>query len=341
MRPRAAESSVADGWRGARIGAETRERARRAATRIDAEIDLGDPPVPVVTLLFLLVSAAVTASEFLQSGLNPSSTALARAGGSGVSVVATGEWWKLLTANLLHAGVAHIAFNAVIIYVVARFLEQLIGRTLMVAVVLWSGVLCSVGAVWGQATTVAVGASGVAFGLLGCAVAIDPRGRTAAGTIARPLLIVSSIFTFAMPNISIGGHAGGLVGGALVGLVCWRRQPDGTHPAGRVRWVAAAPMLAAALAAVAVLAIGPRAVGAERMSAGPFASSLDSAVARQIDANFTIGDEHPDSVTCTPAAGPAWRCVIQGAGNAEQEVRATYRRDEPLPALFERGARRP
>jgi membrane associated rhomboid family serine protease len=45
-----------------------------------------------------------------------------------------------------------------------------------------------------------------------------------------PLLVVNLLFTFLVPGISIGGHLGGLAGGAVLGWVLLR-----TRPAGRVR----------------------------------------------------------------------------------------------------------
>jgi membrane associated rhomboid family serine protease len=75
---------------------------------------------------------------------------------------------------------------------------------------------------------ITAGASGVAFGLVGCAVAgmvirKIPIMRTNLGG----LLIINLVLTFAIPGISIGGHIGGLVAGFLCGLVLMRpRRPS-------------------------------------------------------------------------------------------------------------------
>ncbi len=77
------------------------------------------------------------------------------------------------------------------------------------------------------------GASGVAFGLVGCAIAgmvirKIPIMRTNLGG----LLIINLVITFAIPGISIGGHIGGLIAGFLCGLVLLRPRrglaPRGT-----------------------------------------------------------------------------------------------------------------
>ena len=42
--------------------------------------------------------------------------------------VATGEWWRLISAMFLHAGLLHIAFNSYALYIVGGVVEQELGR---------------------------------------------------------------------------------------------------------------------------------------------------------------------------------------------------------------------
>ena len=70
MRVRAADDGVngeADGWRGARIGAESRDRARRAMHKVQADVDIGEPGPPRVVIGFLIVAIVATVIEFLCS----------------------------------------------------------------------------------------------------------------------------------------------------------------------------------------------------------------------------------------------------------------------------------
>ncbi|MCW2927887.1 MAG: Peptidase rhomboid domain protein, partial [Thermoleophilia bacterium] len=254
MRTRATDNGPVDGWSGARIGAERRDRVRRAAAHVPAEIDLGEPGRPLVTFTFLALALLATAVEFSTFGATPTTDELARAGGSSIGAIATGEWWKLLTANLLHGGIMHLGFNAVVLVVAGRWLEHLVGRRVVLATILMCLVTSTAGALLASPESVTIGASGVAFGLLGCSVAVDPRGRTAVGVMARPLVLVNAIFTFVLPGVSIGGHAGGLLGGVVVGALCWSRRSSEERPAGAVRTVPTAVVLLAAAAAVAALA---------------------------------------------------------------------------------------
>jgi membrane associated rhomboid family serine protease len=258
MGTRATDSPVEDGWRGARIGAETRDRDRRAARHIPAAIDLGEPELPRVTIAFLLVTLLVTAIEFATFGTSPSTSELSRSGGAGIGLIATGAWWKLLTSNLLHANLVHIAMNAFVIYLTGRWLEHLVGGRIVAAAIAWSMLASGVGALLVDVPTVSIGASGVAFGLVGCAMAADPRARTATGVIARQLAIFNIVATFLVPGISIGGHFGGFAAGLAVGAICWRRTPDDAqHPVGTARRIAAPVLFAAALPFALVMAIGP------------------------------------------------------------------------------------
>ena len=63
-----------------------------------------------------------------------------------------------------------------------------------------------------------VGASGAIFGLLGAMVVVQWQTTGSIAGPATTLILVNLAITFAVPNISWGGHLGGLVGGALATL---------------------------------------------------------------------------------------------------------------------------
>ncbi|MBC7460913.1 MAG: rhomboid family intramembrane serine protease [Thermoleophilia bacterium] len=259
LRAAATDNGLVDGWQGARLRhraeLDLRVSHRDAVRRMGAEIDLGEPGLPRVVGCFLLVSVLATVLEFAHLGTTPTARELADSGGVYAGALATGDWWAVITANLLHGSISHVAINAFIIYLAGRWAERLAGRGLMVAVIAWSIVGTSVGALLLDPRVVSVGASGVAFGILGCALVIDPKARTLAGTIARTFAIINIITTFLVPGISVGGHLGGLAAGALVALVGWSRTPSDGHPLGAPRRLAmpvAAGLGAALLAALAL-----------------------------------------------------------------------------------------
>ena len=321
MRTRATDAGVEDGWRGARIGAERRDAERRAATRIPAEIDLGEPEPPWVVIAFLALTVLVSLRGFAMYGMSPTVSELARAGGSSIGAVATGGWWKLLVANLLHANVPHLLMNAFVIYLTGRWLEHLAGRMLVVATILWSMLLASAGSLVLDAASVTIGASGVAFGLVGCAFALDPRARTAVGTIARSLLIVNIVITFIVPGISIGGHLGGLAAGLFVGWIGWRRGADEGSPVGAPRAGVVVALLAVAAVATVLLAVGPRWLPNEAADArGRVVAPL---LARQLSGSDLSSGRSIDEATCSPTDDPTvYACDVDGdLARAEFDLR--------------------
>ena len=67
-----------------------------------------------------------------------------------------------------------------------------------------------------------VGASGALFGILGAAFVFERQRNYVLGGGALTIIVLNLAFTFAIPGISIGGHLGGLVGGALSALALSR-----------------------------------------------------------------------------------------------------------------------
>lgn len=137
--------------------------------------------------------------------------------GAGVS---EGEWYRLVTGGFLHAGLLHIGFNMFALYIVGRVLEPAIGTPRFLALYFASLLAGSFGALLLTGPfDPTIGASGAIFGIF-AATGILARGRgmtTLANEIGF-LIVINLLFTFSIPGISIGGHLGGLVGGAICAL---------------------------------------------------------------------------------------------------------------------------
>jgi membrane associated rhomboid family serine protease len=136
--------------------------------------------------------------------------------------LADGEWWRLITAAFLHGSVIHIGMNMLVLWIIGAPIEQAIGRGRFIALYLVSGLAGSAGALLLDPDAITVGASGAIFGLLGAALIFEWQKSYVLGGSALSLLIINVIFTFTIPNISIGGHLGGLAGGALGALALSR-----------------------------------------------------------------------------------------------------------------------
>jgi membrane associated rhomboid family serine protease len=134
--------------------------------------------------------------------------------------VDAGEWWRLFTGGFLHANLVHIGFNMYLLWLLGAELEPFLGRLRFGLLYVASLLAGSFGVVLLAPDQPTVGASGAVFGLMGAmvvaqrALGIDPWRSGIGGLVAMNLVI-----TFLVPNISIGGHVGGLLGGALASFV--------------------------------------------------------------------------------------------------------------------------
>ncbi len=139
------------------------------------------------------------------------------------------EPWRFLTAGFLHGGFLHLALNMYALWAVGSFLEQSLGRIRFAALFLLSVLGGSV-AVLLLANPMAdswwipvLGASGGVFGLFS-AVVFELRRL---GGNAQSMLIIIGInlvYGFVFSGVSWQGHLGGLVTGAVLGLVYSRLQ---------------------------------------------------------------------------------------------------------------------
>lgn len=132
------------------------------------------------------------------------------------------EPWRMLTSVFVHSTrlLFHVLLNMYTLWIFGQILEGLLGRWRFLSLYLISGLAGSVGVLWlGDPRTGVVGASGAIFGLLGAFLVIQRR----LGGNATQLLIllgINLVIGF-LPGLAIAwqAHLGGLVGGALVGLI--------------------------------------------------------------------------------------------------------------------------
>jgi membrane associated rhomboid family serine protease len=155
------------------------------------------------------------------------------------------DYYRLLTSAFLHENFLHIAFNMYLLYVLGRMLEPAIGHVRFLAIYFVALFAGSLGVLVVTPHGASLGASGAIFGLLGAAYfEMRRRGIDPVRSGIVPTILLNLVISFTIPNISIGAHIGGLIGGALAILAF--------HAADRRR----APALAyAACAVIAVASI--------------------------------------------------------------------------------------
>lgn len=132
------------------------------------------------------------------------------------------EPWRMITAMFVHSTgfIFHVLLNMYTLWIFGQLLEQMLGRWRFLALYLIGGFAGSVGVLLlSDPLTPVVGASGAIFGLMGAFLVIQRR----LGGDAKQLLVLVGInlvigFIPGM-NIAWQAHLGGLIGGAIVGLI--------------------------------------------------------------------------------------------------------------------------
>ena len=186
-------------------------------------------PVPIVRPLWTYVFLAINVFIFVATTVTGGNRSDIMAAGANIATaVEAGEYWRLFTANFLHASVLHIAFNAYALYALGSQVESLYGHPRFVTLYLLTGLS---GAVFSYLFThgTSVGASTSVFGLFGALVVYFYKNRQLFGQAGRQQLISLGV-TLAV-NVMLGlspgsgidnwGHVGGFIGGlALAWFFC-------------------------------------------------------------------------------------------------------------------------
>ena len=178
------------------------------------------------------------------------------AGAPGAFGVADGEYYRLLTAAFLHAGLFHILLNMFALAQLGSVLEPALGRTRFLALYLLSALGGSVlSYVMSSPLQLGVGASGAIFGLFGAYyVVVRHLGGETRSIVT--LLVINLVITFAVPIIDWRAHLGGLVTGAVI-AAAFAYAPRGPQRA-RLQLLACA---AVAVLLVAVVVVRTAALG--------------------------------------------------------------------------------
>jgi rhomboid protease GluP len=215
------------------------------------------PPTHFTTLIILLVNFGLFAATALVStqqtghGIGSVDIRVLYAFGAkeSASILAGGQWWRLVTAGFLHGGLFHILMNSWVLYDLGGQTEQAFGTARFLVIYLISSVMgFLVSSFWTRA--VSIGASAALFGLIGAMIAFGYRNRLSGmGSAVKSMYtrwaIYGLLFSL-IPGIDMSAHIGGLASGFVVGYLA---------DAGRYHETLDWLWRAAAAAALAVTAI--------------------------------------------------------------------------------------
>ena len=215
----------------------------------------------IVTRALIAVNVLVYLAELAQgAGINANSgsiyehgvlVASARYSDGSLAGVAHGEWWRLITAAFLHYGPVHLGMNMLALWWFGGVVERALGRGRFLLLYLVAGLAGSAGALIANPLTPTVGASGAIFGILGALLILEYQATGRFTGQAMTLIVINLAFSFAVSNISYGGHIGGLIGGIL-GMLAFSRFGRGHAAYGRLGLLGVASLLAIGVASVAI-----------------------------------------------------------------------------------------
>ncbi len=222
---------------------------RKAAKR--PRVSAGVGTTGIVTKVLIGLNLVVFTLQVSQGDFQGVQSTVFERGALYGPLVAQGEWWRLVTTGFLHYGVIHLAFNLLMLWWFGTALEELIGRGRFLALYGVSILAGAAGALLLEPAVPTVGASGGVFGILGAGLVLERRGINVFGGAALMIVVFNVFLSIVIARISLGGHLGGLAGGALAILAL--TQFGRVHAAyGRAGLLGFAGVAGVAIASVAI-----------------------------------------------------------------------------------------
>jgi membrane associated rhomboid family serine protease len=202
---------------------------------------------PYVTYVFLgLNIIGFVLQGFPISSISPNNSFTNRFDAFNFAIAHNHEYYRLLTGAFLHYAIWHIAVNMLVLIMVGPALEASLGR--------WRyAVLYLLAAVGGNVLPYIVesqyysslGASGAIFGIFAGYWVIAKKVGADTSAITGTI-ILNVIISVTIPGISLYGHLGGLIVGAIVGAIY-------AYSGRQLKWQIVGLVAVAALLVVATL----------------------------------------------------------------------------------------
>jgi rhomboid protease GluP len=184
-----------------------------------------------VLMVFKGVSpTAPSAPDLLHWGANTGLVRLSET--SPVIGVLAGQWWRLVTATFVHAGIMHVALNMWCLYNLGLLGEPLLGTFGTFAAYLLTGTMGNLLSIAVNPGSVGVGASGAVFGLAGVLILLL-GSKLLPVDRAEVRHLRGSVVRFALLNFVLGfganafngpvridnmAHLGGFLSGLALGV---------------------------------------------------------------------------------------------------------------------------
>lgn len=210
---------------------------------------------PYATYTLMAINVVIFVITAVQAGsfTDPRSSQVFSDGALWGPFMASGEYWRLLTAGFLHFSLIHVAINMFSLYILGREVEITLGTARFVAIYVTSLLGGStLVMLFGDPLAINAGASGAIFGLMGATLVVVLKAKIpAAGFLG--VIGLNVVLSFTIPNISIWAHMGGLLFGAvsaigiLYGPELLPARSRSARNAATIGWLVVSGLMVAAL----------------------------------------------------------------------------------------------
>lgn len=174
-----------------------------------------------ITFLLIFINLII----FFMLELNGGSTnieTLVKYGAKYNPAIIAGEWWRIISSMFLHIGALHLFMNMLAIYYLGTAVERIYGSTRFVIIYFISGIIGGLTS-FAFNTHIAAGASGALFGLFGALLYFGVIHKQlfyqTMGKSVIFILLINLAFGFLVPQIDMGAHVGGLIGGFIAAAI--------------------------------------------------------------------------------------------------------------------------
>lgn len=187
------------------------------------------------TILIYIISWVMTqreASAAMQSApaLGGISTSVLMRLGAKSPYILMGQWWRLVTAIFLHAGLIHIGFNLWCLFDVGPMVEDLFGSAKYTVLYLVTGVFGYVVSLYWSPMGLSIGASGAIMGLIGILIGasyhLGAMGKDLRRQLWKWVIYIAIFGLLPMFSVDNAAHFGGFISGLLLGYVIATGEPQ-------------------------------------------------------------------------------------------------------------------
>jgi membrane associated rhomboid family serine protease len=238
-----------------------------------------------------LVTWVIAAANVVLFLMRPGSDqdALVHWGGSIATLTTNGEWWRVLTAAFVHAGIIALFADAVGLMQAGMLVERLVGHVAIAIVYLTSAMLPALGDLSAHPLSVSTGAAGGVLGIYGLLLAVLARSVLPSSPLKIPLRVLRRLAPAAgifMLYALIDGdllQTSGLLAvatGFVFGIILTKEVSEHTAPLDRLIMTAIASLVIIVALAVPVRGIVDarpelaRLIALEERTAGAYQHTL-------------------------------------------------------------------